>query len=743
MRAPRWWRQNAACSVTLPLLIVAGSLGPGLQIDGTAVDQSGSPLPRAFVRAVDASGRELTSTFTDESGRFRMPAETSTEASDCRVIASLTGFQPAEARCGEHVRLVLTVAPIAETVVVSATRTDTPVDNAGLSVSAFTAQDLAWRDAPLVADLLRTTPGAMVVTTGAPGGVTSLFVRGGESNYNKVLLDGIPLNEPGGAFNFSNVTTDDLERVEVVRGAQSALFGSDAMSSVVQLFTKRGTAARPQVGGWIEGGTYGTVRGGASIAGAAPHGDYAVAASRFDTDNREPNNAFGNTTLSGNVGAHLGGGATLRGIVRVERERAGTPGQTAFERPDLDAFFERHDAVGGIAFDQQISDRVRQRASYSAAVSHQDSADLLVDPPYVPRFGALAAPFAFSDFTFDSYSALTRHHASYQADVRLANDTSSGYQLLTALVDWDGERATLTDRLSNSSTPASRDNVGVAVQHQAQWHRVSATAGVRVEHNASFGDATVPRGSIAFVAHEAAGAFGVTHLHAAAGLGIKEPTVLQSFSPSPFFRGNPDLLPERSRSAEAGVDQRLFADRVRVDVTWFDNRYKNLISTRTTDPVTFAAQYFNIGLTQARGAELSGDVAPIGGLRVRASYTFLASEIIDSTSPFNVVFQPGQPLFRRPRHSGFVDAGWHRDALGLNLVGTFVGAFSDSDFVSFAPPLTRNPGFTTWDARASYAITRQLTATLAVDNLADRQYMEPLGYPALGRAARVGLRVGF
>src|SRR5439155_14660683 len=124
-------------------------------------------------------------------------------------------------------------------VVVTATRTETPSDHVGAAVTAFTATDLARRRTPTVAELLRSTPGAMIVRTGGIGAVTSLFVRGGESNHNKVLLDGIPLNEPGGAFNFSNVMTDDLERVEIVRGAQSALFGSDAMASVVQLFTKR------------------------------------------------------------------------------------------------------------------------------------------------------------------------------------------------------------------------------------------------------------------------------------------------------------------------------------------------------------------------------------------------------------------------------------------------------------------------------------------------------------------------
>jgi len=130
-------------------------------------------------------------------------------------------------------------------------------------------------------------------------------------------------------------------------------------------------------------------------------------------------------------------------------------------------------------------------------------------------------------------------------------------------------------------------------------------------------------------------------------------------------------------------------------------------------------------------------------VRVRGGYTFLSSEIIQSTSPDNVVFEPGQPLFRRPRHSGFVDVAVHNGAVSATLIGTFVGHFADSDFASFDPPLTRNPGFTTWDVRLSYAIVRQLSATLAIDNLTDNQYEMPLGYQALGRAIRAGIRVGF
>jgi len=587
-----------------------------------------------------------------------------------------------------------------------------------------------------------------VIRTGAPGGVASLFVRGGESSYNKVLLDGIPLNEPGGTFNFSNLTTDNLDRVEIVRGAQSALFGSDAMSSVVQLITHRpDPGARPEASGSIEAGSYGTLRGGGAVSGTLHALDYSVGASGLTTDNEGANAAFHNTTISGTAGLALGTTATLRVVARAEMQHNGTPGQTAFGRPDLDAFFERRDGVGGVAFDQQVTPRFRQRASYSLSVSHQQSTNLIVDPPYTPQYGLDTGLFEFSDFRFDTFNNLRRHHASYQADVRLADDGSHGNQLLTVLADFDGERVRLQDRLANTVTPAARDNTGVAVQHQAVWRRVAISAGGRVEHNASFGNAAVPRGSIVVVAHEAEGGgaryrLGDTRIHLSGGLGIKEPTVLQSFSPSPFFRGNPDLLPERSRSVEAGVEQRLLRDRARIEVTWFDNRYRNLISTRTTNPATFEAEYFNIGLTQARGAEIAAD-SVVSALRLRGGYTFLDSAIVDSTSPSNVVFQPGKWLFRRPRHSGFIGATWSRGRVSADLSGLLVGRYVDSDFASLRTPIVEHPSYSTWDLRLSIALAAKTAFLVSIDNLADERYMEPLGYPALGRAVRAGVRVGF
>jgi outer membrane cobalamin receptor len=639
------------------------------------------------------------------------------------------------------VRLTLTVAPVQETVVVSATRTDAPSGQLASGVTVFDAADIERRQSPQLADLLRDAPGTTVVRVGGIGNITSLFVRGGESNYNKVLLDGIPLNEPGGAFNLSNVTTENLDRVEFVRGASSSLFGSDAMTGVIQLFTRRGETTRPDVRFTAEGGSFSTARASSSVAGRAGRASYSAGVARFTTDNEAPNNAFDNTTLSGAGGLTLGRGATLRAIGRMERGRSGVPGQTAFGRPDLDAFFQRHDGVWGLSFDQTTA-AVHQRATYGLAISHQASTNRTIDPPYTPSFEARIAPFEFSDFPYDSHTDLRRHHASYQADVT-SSLGAAGTHVDTALADWDGERALLSDLLAATSTRASRNNVGVTFQHQALWSRVFATAGVRVEHNDSFGTAVVPRGTATFYLRKGGSRAGTTKISGSVGKGIKEPTVLQSFSPSPSFLGNPDLLPERSRTIDAGIEQRLAGDRVKLELTWFDNRYRNIISTRTLSFSPFRSQYFNIGLTRARGAELSGDVALVSGIRARAGYTFTDSKILESTSEFSAAFAVGNWAFRRPRHSGFVDLSWNGARGSLGLIGSLVGRRVDSDFSSLEPPILFNDRRGVWDLRGSARVVPRLDVTLAIDNVNGARYMEPLGYPGLGRAVRAGVRARF
>ena len=523
--------------------------------------------------------------------------------------ASLTGFEPASIPCAsagteQPVRLVLKVAPIRETTIVTATRTEAPTSQVGASATVFTAEDLERRQTPLVADLLMATPGAMLVRSGGPGALTSLFVRGGESDYNKVLLDGVPLNEPGGSFYLNNLTTENLERVEIVRGAYSSLFGSDAMASVIQLFTRRGDRAvrRPKLSAQIDGGTYHTFHANAGVSGATERLDYSLGAARFDSDNRVPNSGLGNTTLSANVGVPIGGTATLRFIGRGELERVGTPGTTAFGRPDLDAFFERHDGVGSVSFDQQVNRAFRQRASYSLATSNQRSTDLLADPPYTATFEGRVALFAIdrlSERQPDRSQAAPR-----QLSGRLAADHGRP----TRRSPPDAPRG-LGRRARHAGGPALRQSHGEFPQ---QLRRVgpaadALAAGVRHGRRAHRAQRQLRhRGRAArhggLRRASDLGSFGETQIKASAGTGIKEPTMLESFSLSPFFSGNPDLKPERSRSVEVGVEQRVAHDRAKFELTYFHNRFSDIISLVTTNPSTFEGQFFNVGVTRARGS---------------------------------------------------------------------------------------------------------------------------------------------
>jgi vitamin B12 transporter len=744
MRSFRSRRLRAARrSVPVFLSLVLAALTAQAQTrttSGTVVDPDGRPVPRALIQ-VDAAPDPV-GVFADDRGRFEL---TVPQSANCRVVASLPGFEPAEASCdAEPLRLELRVGPIRENVIVTATRTEAPASQAGASATVFTAADLERRQVPFVADLVGTTPGAMMIRSGAPGTLTSLFVRGGESDYNKVLLDGIPLNEPGGSFYLNNLTTENLDRIEIVRGAYSSLFGSDAMASVIQLFTRRadGTPRRPRGSVQIDGGNYGTVHASASVAGATSRIDYSGGVAQFNSDNRVPNSGLENTTLSGNLGFRLGSATTLRVVSRAEVENVGTPGPTAFGRPDLDASFDRNDTAVSVAFDRAPDGGFRQRGFYSTAISGQTSTNLRVDPPYTATFHGQTATRQSSDFPGHSHADLRRHHASYQADVHLAASPSYGDHRLTIIADWDGERATQENRLAGTTTANSRDNFGAAAQHQMLWPRLFATFGARIEHNENFGTDLAPRATVVYVARTGSGPVGETRLKASAGTGIKEPTMLESYSISPFFRGNLDLKPERSRSVEVGIDQRLAGDRAKVEVTWFDNRFSDIISL-LTDPATFEGQFFNVGVTRARGVEMGAEAAPIAAFRARAAYTLLDSEIVETASPGNVLFAPGQSAFRRPRNSGSIGSTVEWRRLMFDLNGTFIGRFVDSDFGLFDPPLTENPGHTTWATRVSVALTRQVSALLSIDNLTNVDYSEPFGYQPLGRLVRVGARVAF
>ncbi|MCI0403737.1 MAG: TonB-dependent receptor [Acidobacteria bacterium] len=715
-------------------------------ISGVVLDPRRNALPRATVRLLDASGAEVARALTDSQGRFRF--EHPCDAT-CTLSAELVGFRTTKASVthGADTELVLPLAPVYEQVVVTATRTEVPTAQLGAGTSVVPREEIEDRQTLPAADLLRPLPAAIVTRTGGLGAITTLFVRGGESDHNKVLLDGIPLNEPGGFFDFSNFTVENLDRIEVVRGPQSALFGSDAMASVVQLFTVRGRSEtrRPRFSLSAEGGNNDTWRARAGLSGQLDWFDYSLAWGRLSTDNREPNSAFHDTSLSANLGVALGEKTSLRAIFRGEFGRAGTPGQTAFGRPDSDSFFRRRDAFATLSLRNQTASFWEQHLRYSFAQSRQVSRDLFEDPPFVPAFDGSVAPFAFFDFPFDFLNLARRHQVSYQSDFRAgAAGRRSGLHFVTFAFEWDREDGSFGDRLFGGvPVEAGRDNLGWVVQHQAVWNRLTLTNGVRVEDNDSFGTAVVPRSSAAYLVRLGGESLGSTKLKLNFGLGIKEPSLFESFSGGPFVVGNPGLAPERVRSFDAGIEQRFWRDRGKLEVNWFDNRFRDLIAFQVISFVPFTGSFFNIGGSKAKGTEVVLELAPGWGLRGLASYTWLDSQVTRSANPFSPVFQEGRPLLRRPRHSGSLRLFWDWRRLNITSTTVYVGRRADSDFSALEPPLVESESYVKWDLGWTYRSSYRVSYFGVVENLLNRDYMEALGFPALKLTFRAGARVDF
>jgi len=714
-------------------------------ISGQVVDPDHATIPRATVRLLSADGAEVARVFTDQQGRFSFSQRCQ---GSCMVEVQLTGFQKRQLHTPlDTQEIELAVAPVQEQIVVTANRTGTPEIQLGSSSTTITHNEILERQPLLLSELLQSVPGATINRSGAYGATTSLFLRGGESNYTKVLLDGIPLNEPGGFFNFNDFAAAGIDRVEIVRGPQSALFGSDAMTGVVQVFSEHSSPEerRPQVELNFEAGKYNTLQGGIDLKGAFRGVDYSGFYSRLNTDNQGGNDDFRNSTGGLNVGFLLGQNSRLRWIVRGNSSHTGTPGQTAFGRPDSDAFFRRADGYSGISFSNQTARSWDQRLTYTFERSRQVSRDIFLDPPFTPTFDGNSAPFEFFDFPTDFLNDTRRHHVGYQSNVSLgAGDRQWGQHIFTFAFDWERESGFLFDRLGGGiPNRARRDNFDGTFQYQAALGRLFLSNGLRVEDNGSFGLTVVPRSSAAFLLRQGVGTIGATKLKFNFGLGIKEPSFTQSFSQDPSFLGNPNLRAERSRAFEFGIEQRLLADRAKIEVNWFDNGFRDLIAFHTLTFVPFTGTFLNINATHARGVEFIAQAAPVSRVHLTAEYTYLRTRVEKSSTPTDPIFGVGKPLLRRPKHSATFSVAWdwRKAMLSSNLV--YVGRRADSDFEALFPPLTSNSPYTNWNLAGSYPVWKRLSVVGSIENLLDRTYMESLGFPALRIAYRAGVRVHF
>lgn len=699
-------------------------------ITGVLVTEDGTMLAQVPLVLRGASG--VQHLLTTLGGRFEAsglaPGEYTIEANVPGLVGSKTAIVAAVDP--PPIRVVLRPAPIAERVVVSATRGDAASSTLGTTVTVISGEEIDARRPTSLLPLLQEVPGVSVARAGAIGRQASTFVRGGESNFARVMVDGIVLNTPGGSYDFGDLLSLDLSRIEVVRGAGSSLYGSDALGGIVNLVTRDPEGA-PDASLEAQGGNMGFKEGRLGAHGRAGIVGWRGSAIVLKTDNQEPNGAFRETSVGGTASVALGERSDLRAMARASKSRAGTPGQTLYGRPDLDASFERDDVLAGATL------RARNDAiSHTARLSLSDSDQLSLNPKdsgsFVPRYGERVAPFEFFDFPdpFGFQNNTRRATAGYQAELQATPN-----HVVTVGAEVERETGALGNRGDAASIlKPSRTNVGAYAQDRLAFGgTIFATLGARFERNESYGGRLVPRAAAAWRVRSGSSP---TTLRASAGAGINEPSFFHTFGLPTFTRPNPDLKPERSRTFDLGIEQRI-ASAVRVEATVFRHEYRDQIAFRTVDPVTFEGAYFNIGRTRAKGIEVAVEAAAGRSVTLRGAYTRLDARIVESANEFNPLFANGKPLLKRPRHQASLFARVNHGRFDVSVSGAYVGRRPDTDFSSLG--LEANDAYAKVDARAAIDVHRNASVFVALDNAFDRRYQEVLGYPALGRSFRLGI----
>ena len=636
----------------------------------------------------------------------------------------------------EIVTVELRLAPAAETVVVTATRTPVPTEAAGADVETLSGSQLETMQPIAADDALRFLPGAVVDTQGQRGGLSSLFVRGGDSRYNKIIVDGVTVNEPGGRFDFGTLPLAQADRLEFVRGAQSALYGSDAMTSVVQVWTRTGNTTVPELRLGADGGNLGTANGYLSLAGAHGSFDYNVFGEQFNTTGQGPNDDYSNSLEGANLGFAINDRVSLRIRGRHSNSRTGAQGEWNFNgnalmQPDLDQFARLNDSLGSV--DLNVTGPSKWQHRFTGFEYHQQrtNVDNVIDP------GRISPSFGNIDLPFHSIADLNRAGFEYQGQYveRSWAQTTVGYR-------FEDENGFVGDLTSPPIDHGLRLNHEFYGQQQLTLGRLSVVAGARFVHNGSFGNKGVPRVALTLQALRGGRVFSGTRLRFSYATGIKEPLLEESFASGPFTVPNPNLRPETNRSFEAGIQQGLFGGRYSLTATYYNNLFRDQIEFASS-PTTFIGQYVNVNQALAHGAEVEFQGKIVSRLSLNTAYTYTSTQILQAPlcTPANFcdpLEATGQPFIRRPRHSATALLTYAGGRWGGNLGGSFVGRRPDSDFFGFG--ITHAAGYVRVDMGGWYALTSRITAYVNLQNAFDKHYEEVVGYPALGTNFRAGMR---
>ena len=599
--------------------------------------------------------------------------------------------------------------------VITATRVPTPIVEVASSMTVVTAADIEARQQRTFADVLKDVPGLNVVQTGGPGGVTSVFMRGTNSNHTKVLVDGIDISDPSnstGAFDFGQLLTQDIERVEVLRGPQSGLYGSDAIGGVINVITRSGSGPL-QFTGALEGGSFDTFNQAGTVSGSQDVFHYSASLSHFHAGSvpvtplelLQPgegrNNDYDdNLTLSTKLGLNVTPTFDLGLVARYSDIHLDTTGENFSFLPPF----------SGYPAPDQTSAATHEY--FARLTAHLNSFDGFLDQ----TLGLAETHDRTSTVQPQTSAALNtgeRRKADWQGNLRFTSE-----EMLVLGAEY--ERDEIDEPLSANVHIAS----GYAeLQSQLGEHWFSAL-NVRYDDNSRFGDKVTYRFAPAWVMADTD-----TKLKASVGTGFKAPTLSELYQDfPPYFFANPNLKPESSTGYDLGFEQGIVHAVLRVGVTWYYNHIRDLITTDVT-----GTTYANIGRATTQGIESFISYSPLKALTLRLDYTF--TEASDDVLH--------QELLRRPKHKANFDASWQATgAWQWNLDVLWVGTWVDGNR-DFSILRLDAPGYTTVNLATTYDLTQHLALFGRIDNLFDRHFENPVGFlqPSIGVFA--GVRAKF
>jgi len=720
------------------------------EIKGTVVDPNGHPANGATILISDQSVIRATA-VTDRQGRFAIELPVS---GNYEVHVALDGFaaKPIAVALTPHTVTVLSitlqVSAVTESIVVTAAGRRLTRSRVTDSVTVITSRDIAVRQFETVSDALRfAVPGLGVTATGGRGGMTSLFTRGGEADFTLVMIDGVRVNDFGGGYDFAHLPVGDIDRIEVVRGPQSAVYGSDAVSGVVQIITKQG--GPPRARGVVEGGTYGTSKVSVDTAGSVGDLDWGTAFEQLETNGQN-----GKTTASGSVVSNddylrrdisLKGhwqrspGTAIHATVRIGTNERGSPGPWG---NDPGGTYHGIDTVSRGNNDNRL---------FSTSVEHQFSPNLdqHVSVSHTHTDSLFVGPYGESISENNRLSLQARTNAVLGSGIV----ATGGFELQQE----DASSSYITDSLF-SEVPVERRMIGFFGELRLDPNpQLSVTVGVRGDHiqrNALPGDAigrppfvdetevaTSPKISIGWYPRPPGKTPDWTRVRVSVGTGLRPPSAFEI-----AFTDNPALKSERTRSVDFGVEQALVSGNILMGATTFFNRYDDLIvSVGQSFKNTSQFRTDNLSNSRASGIELAVSGRTTRGFEARATYTWMHTEVLGLDATFGQApgpFTVGDPLLRRPRHQGALEVSYIEPRFSaFTSIGTRSRTLDVDPSLGAFGGLFDNPGYGLVNAGGSVRTWTRLEFVVRVQNLLDRNHEEVLGFPGLGRSFIAGIRV--